>query len=768
MNDLAVGLRVPRIDARDKLTGRAQFSDDLKRPGMLFAALAVSPHAHARIVSYDVSQANALAGVKAVITGADFPARRVGAFVKDETMFAKDRVRYVGEPVAAVAATDPRIARKAADLIEVVYEDLPAVLDIDAALAPGAPTLHEGLADYVKVIPGEHSTGNVIWASELGDGDVDGAWAQCDVIVEGVYETPAQYHACMEPWSGLAEVDANGRVSIWSCNQSVHYVQQRVSDELGLPMAKIRVLTPRIGGGFGGRHATNGQSILAALALATGRAVKLTLTRAEDFEINRSRHAARIRAKTGAKKDGTLVAREFEVLLDGGAYADESPSVLSLCVLIARGPYRVPHVRCRGRVVYTNKLRAGAFRGFGGPQMTFAGESQIDELARKLGIDPMELRLKNAMRAGDKWTGGQTVASCGLVPCLERVRDEAKSWMRTAPPPAPGRRRGIGYSAFTMLCGMMGVSAAVHLRGDGSVALSTGIVDIGQGSDTALSQICAETLRIPVDNVTFASPDTDSAPYNWKTAGSRITYMGGRAVHGAAIKVSEKILQHASELMECSVADLELRPGGKVGLVGVPGREIGFKEIAQRAQNRAGGPIIGSHEMVYEGERLDPKRALTRGFIMEKFGVYVFGAQALVVEVDEVTGKLEVMRAWSAHDVGKAINPTLAEGQIQGGFVQALGYALTEELVWDRENGRLTNPSLVDYKIPGALDVPVEITPILIEDPEPTGPFGAKGVGEPCVTGVAPAIANALENATGIRMRKIPMTPERVLDALLG
>ncbi|MBM3525912.1 MAG: xanthine dehydrogenase family protein molybdopterin-binding subunit, partial [Alphaproteobacteria bacterium] len=437
MIDAAVGARVPRIDARDKLTGRALYSDDLSRPGLLHAALAVSPHAHARIISYDVASAKAVPGVKAVITGADYPARRVGAFVKDETMFAKDRVRYVGEPVAAVAATDPETARRAADLIEVVYEELPAVLDIDAALASGAPLLHEDLASYVKVIPGEHSKGNVIWSSEFGEGDVESAWAKCDVVVEGVYETPAQYHACLEPWSGLAEVDANGRVTIWSCNQSVHYVQQRVSEELGLPMSRIRVLTPRIGGGFGGRHATNGQTILAALALQTGRPVKLTLTRAEDFEINRSRHPARIRAKTGAMKDGTLVAREFEVLLDGGAYSDESPSVLSLCVLIARGPYRVANVRARGRVVYTNKLRAGAFRGFGGPQMTFAGESQMDELARKLGIDPFDLRLKNAMRTGDKWTGGQTVASCGLIPCLERVRAEAAAWQRNAAPPAP-------------------------------------------------------------------------------------------------------------------------------------------------------------------------------------------------------------------------------------------------------------------------------------------------------------------------------------------
>ncbi|MGI0028499.1 MAG: xanthine dehydrogenase family protein molybdopterin-binding subunit, partial [Nitrososphaera sp.] len=525
-------------------------------------------------------------------------------------------------------------------------------------------------------------------------------------------------------------------------------VQARVADELGLPMTRVRVQVPRVGGGFGGKHASNIHSIAAALALAVGKPVKLALSRSEDFEIQRCRHPASIRMRTGARRNGTIVAREAEILLDGGAYADESPAVLNFAVLMARGPYRIPHFRIRGKALYTNKLRAGAFRGFGNPQAGFAGESQIDELAAKLGRDPVELRLANVLRDGERWAGGHSLPSCKAGACLEAVSQAAKA----APvlPPRAGHRRGLGVAAFAHVSGLLGTGAAVALKGDGTIALSTGAVDIGQGSDTVLSQICAEALAVPVSSVAIASPDSDTSPYNWKTAGSRTTYMTGRAVAAAALEVKQKILQQAAEIMECAAQDLELRPGGKVGLAGVPEKTVGFRDIAMRSMYFAGGQITGHHSFVYDGERLDPKRAMMDGFAFTNLGVYVFGAQAVEIDVDEATGKIEVLRAWSAHDVGRAINPMAIEGQVQGGFVQGLGYALTEEMVWDTD-GRLANPTLAEYACPGAGDVPAKIEAIILEDPEPTGPFGAKGVGEPAMVGVAPAIANALAAATGAR-----------------
>jgi CO/xanthine dehydrogenase Mo-binding subunit len=655
-------------------------------------------------------------------------------------------------------------ARRAARAIEIDYEPLPAVLTIDEALATGAPLVHEDLANYAKIAP-SFSEGNVLWQCRLEEGKIDSAWSQCDVIVEDVFETAAQHHMYMEPCGALAEIDRGGRLTIWSSCQSVHLVQQRVAEWLSIPMGRIRALAPKIGGGFGAKGGLHVQHLAAALALKTGRPVKMVLSRVEDFEIVRSRHPARVIMKTGAKKDGSLLAREANIFLDGGAYADESPTVLSFAVLMARGPYRIPHLRSRGLVVYTNKLKASAFRGFGNPQVTFAGESQIDRIAKQLDIHPVELRLRNAVDAGDRWAGGQTLPACGLRECLTKLREAVEAAPAVAA--APQHRRGVGYSAFAHISGLLSTACNIYLRSDGSVAVNTGVVDIGQGSDTILTQICADALMLTPERVSFASPDSDSSPYNWKTAASRVTYMAGRVVLAATIEVRDKILRQASEIMECSAEDLEIRPGGLVGLKGVAAKTVTFAQVASHALARLGGPIMGASSLLFDGERLDPKRAVIEGFAFSNLGAYIFGAQAVEAEVDEVTGAVRVLRAWSAHDVGCAINPQMVEGQIQGGFVQGLGYALTEEMQWD-ESGRLTNPTLMDYKVPTALDTPIEINPIIVEHPEPSGPFGAKGVGEPGLIGTAASIANAVAKATGKRLHRLPMTPERVLDALIG
>ena len=760
----SVGHSIERLDAAEKATGEAQYVDDLYRPGMLHGAILGSIHAHAKIGGYKLDAARSIPGVAAVLTGEDFSCGRTGAFCKDELPLARGKTIYMGEPVAVVAASDMETARRAARAIEIDYEPLPAVLTIDEALATGAPLVHEDLANYAKIAP-SFSEGNVLWQCRLEEGKIDSAWSQCDVIVEDVFETAAQHHMYMEPCGALAEIDRGGRLTIWSSCQSVHLVQQRVAEWLSIPMGRIRALAPKIGGGFGAKGGLHVQHLAAALALKTGRPVKMVLSRVEDFEIVRSRHPARVIMKTGAKKDGSLLAREANIFLDGGAYADESPTVLSFAVLMARGPYRIPHLRSRGLVVYTNKLKASAFRGFGNPQVTFAGESQIDRIAKQLDIHPVELRLRNAVDAGDRWAGGQTLPACGLRECLTKLREAVEAAPAVAA--APQHRRGVGYSAFAHISGLLSTACNIYLRSDGSVAVNTGVVDIGQGSDTILTQICADALMLTPERVSFASPDSDSSPYNWKTAASRVTYMAGRVVLAATIEVRDKILRQASEIMECSAEDLEIRPGGLVGLKGVAAKTVTFAQVASHALARLGGPIMGASSLLFDGERLDPKRAVIEGFAFSNLGAYIFGAQAVEAEVDEVTGAVRVLRAWSAHDVGCAINPQMVEGQIQGGFVQGLGYALTEEMQWD-ESGRLTNPTLMDYKVPTALDTPIEINPIIVEHPEPSGPFGAKGVGEPGLIGAAASIANAVAKATGKRLHRLPMTPERVLDALIG
>jgi CO/xanthine dehydrogenase Mo-binding subunit len=758
---MTIGSSPPRLDAGDKVTGRARYVDDIQLPGMLQAGLLTSPHAHAKILGYRLEAARAIPGVKAIVTGPDLKTPRAGGMIKDESMVARDRVRYVGEPVAAVAAVDLETAERAAAAIEVDYEPLPAVLTIDEALADGAPLLHEQFSSYVQTVQGG-GHGNVIFESSLAEGDVEHALAQCDVIVEGTWETQAQHHVYLETNGCIADADSSGRITLHATCQSVHHIQQRVAEELGEPMAKIRVIATRVGGGFGGKHASNIHSIAAWLARAARRPVKLVLSRMQDFEVQRSRHPARIWMKTGAQRDGTILVRDVRITTDGGAYADESPSVLTFALMMSRGPYRIANVRARGQTVYTNKLRAGSFRGFGNPQASFAGESQIDEIAAKLGIDPLELRLKNAMQPNDTAFGGHPVPSCVLQECLERVRDAQRAAPRL--PPRAGRKRGVGFAAISHISGLMGTSANVQLRTDGSIALSTGCVDLGQGSDTTMVQICADALSVPIERISYSPQDSDSSPYNWKTAGSRSTYMTGRAVAVATVQMRDTMLGHASEMMECAVTDLELRVGGAIGIKGVP-KTVSFKDVAMRSLFQAGGPIAASHGFVFDGPPFDPKRAAIHQLAFPNLGVYTYGAHCVEVDVDEATGVVEVRRAWCAHDVGRAINPVACEGQIQGGFVQGMGYALTEAMQWNSE-GWLTTVTLADYKVPGVLDCPVEIYPIILEAPDSSHPVGAKGVGEPSLVGAAPAIANAICDATGARVRTLPMKPERVLDAL--
>lgn len=760
----AVGRTQPQLEGDEKLNGTAQYIADLYRHGMLHGAILQSPHAHAGIRGYDVAAAMALPGVRAIATGDDIEDRhRMGAFIKDEPALAKGKVRYVGEIVAAVAADTEAIARAATRLIRVDYEGLPAVLDPAEALQEGAPLVHDGSAAYASVFD-SGTDGNVCSRTEYRVGEPDAAWAGCDVIVEGEFRTQAQAHVSLEPCGALAEVDAAGRITLWSANQSVFRVQANVCEALGLPMTRLRCLTPRIGGGFGNKMEPHVQPVVVLLALKARRPVKLILSREEDFESVRARHPFRIRMKTGARRDGTLVAREIELLLDGGAYGDDSPGVLGYALLMNCGPYRIANVHAHGRVAYTNKLRFGAFRGFGVPQVTFASEAQLDEIATKLQMDPIALRRQNLLADGDAWFGGQPVLSNGIAECL-RVVEEASGWAtRSLPGEVDQMKRGFGVALSAHISGLLASGAIVRVLEDGTVLLNTGAVDIGQGSNTALTQICAQALKLPIEKIAIASPDTDGSPYNWGTTASRVTYVTGRSVIGAAAEVERKLKEHASEMLECGVDDLELLPGGAVAIKGVAQRAVTFAQISGRAHWAAGGPVIGTHSWVFDTPTFDPKRSAAIGLPFAQIGVFSFAALVVEVEVDEATGKVRVVGAWSACDVGRAINPTMVTGQIEGAFVQGMGYALTEEMVWD--GGRLANPSLMDYKIPTFAELPEIMRAYIVESNEPSGPFGAKSVGELGINGVAAAIANAVAAATGARIRQLPLSGERVLNAV--
>ncbi|MSO70310.1 MAG: xanthine dehydrogenase family protein molybdopterin-binding subunit [Alphaproteobacteria bacterium] len=762
-----IGLSLPRLEAGEKAIGTALYTGDMVLPGMLHGAIVQSPHAHARILGYDTSKALAVPGVRAVITGDDIEFRYMGLVVKDETAIAKGKVRYIGEPVAAVAAIDAETARRAAQLIEIRYQPLPAVTTIEEALHDGAPMLHEDFAKYAKIYDAPVGRGNLLAHSIATQGDPAKGFAMADVVVEETYTIAAQYHAYMEPCAALAAFDPSGKVTVWSSTQSIFRTQANLHECLGLPMTKIRCIAPRVGGGFGGKSEATVEPIAVLLAKKGRAPVRLVLSRNQDMTAMRTRHPGWIRLKTGATKDGRLVARDCELWFDGGAYADDSPAVMNFALYFVRGPYEIPNVHCEGYAVYTNRMRAGAFRGFGNPQMTFATESQMDALAAKLRLDPIELRIKNALPNGARWFGGQAVTESTLVEALETARTRA-GWDKPMPPAPPGKRRGRGVAAMAHSSAFLSTGAIVRLQNDGTIAVQVGAVDIGQGSDTALSQMAASAFQLPVEQINLATPDTDSAPYNSGTNASRVTFMVGKAVGEAAFKARDQIIEHAAAMLGVKRDEVSLAPGGRVVVTGGSrhNAEVSFADVAARSIWAVGGPVIGS-SAVMASHAMDQGHTKMSGWLsFEAVGIYTFGAQIVEVEIDEVTGAVEVTRAVCVHDVGRAINPCATVGQIEGGFAQGMGYGLCEEMVF--EDGRLANPSFMDYKIPSALEVPKTIECVLIEKPEASHPFGARGIGEPPLVGAAAAIANAVADAIGKPLTRLPLTPERVLRALLA
>lgn len=753
-----VGQRVTRLDAPEKASGRAVYGVDVKLPGMLQGKILRSPLPHARIARIDVSRAARLAGVRAVVTGRDAPYTHNAAIIKDWPFFAVDKVRHVGEAVAAVAAVDEETAEEALALIDVDYEEIPAVFDPEEAMRPGAPLVHERLMDYPRAEAFHPVAGtNICNYFKLRRGDADGAFEGCAVVVEERYTTAMMQHCPLEVHVAVAQQATDGRLTVWTSAQSPYWTRGELATALGIPMSDIRVIVPYVGGGFGAKHAVKVEQYAVALALKAGhRPVRLALTRAEEFGTALVRQPTIIDVKTGVTGEGAILARKVRIVWNTGAYADLSPAVSRNAGFAAAGPYVIPHVWVDSYCVYTNNPVSGAFRGFGVPEVTWAGESQLDTVARRLGMDPLELRLRNAVEEGSESVLGEVLHSVGVKTCLQKAAD-AVGW---GTPKAPGRGRGI--ACMHKSTGTPTSSAAfVKLNEDGTVTLLSSAVEMGQGAATVLAQIVAEELGVRPERIRVVMPDTDVTPYERSTTSSRTTFHAGNALIAAARDARAQILEVAADVLEVHAGDLELRDE-RVWVKGMPDRSVPLARLWRAGMYARGQyPILGRGAYSTSGiyDPLDPQTGRSK----RSTAFWMYAAQAAEVEVDVETGKVTVLRLSAAHDLGRAINPQTCEQQIEGALVMGLGQALFEQLVLD--GGRPVNPSFIDYKIPCTLDIP-QLEAILVEAEHREGPFGAKGLGEPGLAPTAAAIGNAILDAIGVKMADLPITAEKVLAAL--
>lgn len=749
-----IGKPTPRIDSYDKVTGRAQYTADLKLPGMLFGKILRSPYAHARIRNIDISRAVKLPGVKAVVTGKDILPRKYGAvpFAADQYGLCIDKVRYVGDEVAAVAAVDPDTAAEALDLIEVEYEVLPAVFDPLEAMQPGAPLIHEEIdsnvsAKYIKEF-----------------GDIAAGWRECDYVREDTFKTQGVGHAPLEPHAALASYDTNGKLTIWACKQVPFFIRRTLARTLGLDESKVRFIVPAVGGGFGGKVEMLAVDFCAALlSMRTGRPVKIVYTREESLTCTRGRHPMIVTIKTGVKKDGTLIAQHYKVIADGGAYNSTAPLVITLSGYFAMLPYRVPNLVFEGYHVYTNKQANGPMRGHGIPQIRFASESQLDMIAADLGLDPVEIRLKNALHAGEPHPAKLTIRSCGFSESITKAAG-AVDWSRRESYQGSGQGVGIGCSAFA--CGVnnmshIGSGAIIEVHRDGAVTLLTGACDIGQGSDSVLAQIAAEELGVCLEDIRVTSADTELTPLDPGTFGSGVTFRAGNAVRLAARSVKQKLLEVVAAKFQVRPEDLEARER-RIYLRDDPEKGVSFAEAIKIYQYEDKPmPLIGRG--FYHAPAKEPTSLLKEDGDISP--AYSFGSQAAEVTVDKETGKVKVLKVITAHDSGFVINPLATEGQLDGAIACGLGQVFYEDFCWDKQTGQILNPTFLDYKIPTACEVP-EMGMVHIETRDPEGPYGAKESGEGAQVFTAPAIANAIYNATGVRIKELPISPEKVLAAL--
>jgi CO/xanthine dehydrogenase Mo-binding subunit len=758
MAELAVvGRPITRVDAQEKITGQAVYGYDLVLPNMVYGKVLFSPKAHAKIKRIDTEKAKRYPGVVAVVTAEDAPWTH-GESIKDKPFLAQGKVRYIGEPVAAVAAEDEDIAQVAARLIEVEYEDLPVYTDPEEACKPGRVEIHEDFDNYRKaefIVRG--AAPNVAEHFKLRTGNVETGFQQSDLILEERYFVPIIQHAAMEPHSAHAQFDKeSGRLTIWVANDAPFRALHEITEALGMPKEKIRFINPLQGGGFGSKGGLKVEPVAVALAFHTnGRPVRVKFNREESFISTLTRHEAVVYCKSGVKKDGTLMAREMTIYWGAGAYAEKSPTVCIRGSLPAPGPYRIPHVKVDGYAVYTNKPVAGSYRGYGIPQGAWAGEQQMDELARRLGMDPVEIRMKNIFVEGDISYWGEQLHAVGLKETLIKAT-QAIDWGKQPTSSRPGIKIGKGFACIQKPTRSPTTSAAgVLVNSKGEVTVLAGTVEIGQGCNTILSQIAAEELKVPVEKVLMHPLDTDVIPYDASTTSSRSTYHMGNAVRRAAIHAREQIAEAAAPILEATVQDLDFSEG-KVFLKDQPQMALPVGEVVRRKLG-VNGTVRGDGSYTYEiGKDLD----LETGHSDHASAFYMYATQAAEVAVDEESGRVRLTRMSAAHDVGKAINPLNCVAQIEGGLAMGIGSALHEEMVVD-ENGKVRNPSFLDYHLVTSLDVP-EMIPIIVECPEPQGPYGAKGLGEPGLAPTPAAIGNAVADALGVRVYDLPLTPERV------
>ena len=756
MNDYSViGKRVPPIDGKEKATGEAKFTVDLLFPGMLYGKILRSPYPHARVLHIDTEKAKRIRGVKAVITGTDMPKVKFGVFThlpstRDQFGLAMDKVRYIGDEVASVAATDEWTAEEALAAISVEYEELPAVFDPEEAIKPGAPLVHE------------HVERNISRASRFQFGDVDQAFKEAYHIREDKFATQAIAHCAFEVHATVAYWDQAGRITIWSSTQSPFKISETLSYVLGLPLNRIRVIKPFVGGGFGSKSDGLFPIDLCAVILSkkTGHPVKIVNTREEEFMATRRRHPFVITLKTGVKRDGTLLGMDCKAISDGGAYNSWGPAIIGRAGVQLFMLYRVSNIRYEGYRMYTNKSASGAMRGWGNLQMRFSADSQLDMIAEDLGIDPVEIRLRNAHHPGDVMPNKGRITSCALSECISKASENV-NWKEQRSHKDKDRGIGMGCWAYVSAAKQLAhdsTAAIIKVFEDGTATLITGASDIGQGSNTTLAQIAAEELGICLEDLTVISGDTDVTPLDLGTFASRVTFISGNAVKAAGEDAKKQLFTYAADQLEANVSDLISRDR-RIYVKGSPERGMAFSEAVRGClYSKQGQHILGRGN--YNPDTVVVNQVTYEGHSSPAYG---FGAQVAEVKVDRETGQVNVLRLEGAHDCGIAINPMHAEGQLEGASFGGLGQAFYEDLV--TEKGLVMTPSFLEYKVPTALDMP-EIKTTLIQHPDPEGPFGAKGMSEGCQIAPSPAFANAIYDAVGVRIHELPVTPEKILQSL--
>lgn len=752
MEKEVLGKGLPTRDAVEQVTGRLMFAGDLGHSGTLHGVLLRSACSHAKLLQVNTEKAKRLPGVKLILTGRDLPSNRCGRYLKDFVLLARDRVLYWGEPIALIVGIDKETAVLASERICVDYEPLTPLLDPLLAMEEEAVLLHPDLGEY-KASWGAIKKGNICSKSIIGRGDIEEGFKQAHVVVENTFKTPAVHQCPLETQVAIATRDASGRLRVTMPTQLPFANQNLLAEALCLHPSRICIHATPSGGSFGSKL-ENMAGLYAALAAChVDRPVRVDFSRDEEFVAVSGRHPSVIALRSGVKKDGTLTSWQAKVVFDTGAYAWSGPVVTGVATMFSVGPYRVPNIDLTGYCVYTNKLPNGAFRGYGNPQAAFAHESQMDILAEKIGMDPIEIRLKNAVRKGDLFTLGMPYTGDGPIPLLEAAA-EASQWERRR----AGPNRGMGVACIQHVTGGLPSSVILKVNLDGSVSMMLGIPEIGTSVSTMASQIVSEELSLPLSVVRIMPVDTDSSPYDHGLGISRCAFNVGHAARSAALDLKQEVLKTASRLFEDDPTNIHLDRGHIIcRKKGGEERTISWNEMVFKAFYATGGPLIGKGSFLYPTEQNDAERV--QGMPIAGFPQFTFAAHIAEVEVDPETGRLEVLEITAAHDVGRALNPQTVRGQVFGGIVQGIGYALSEEMKF--QEGRLVNSNLLDYKPPLSTDIP-HITPVIIEAPDPRGPYGAKGIGEPPIIPVAPAIANALADAIGRRVKSLPLSQEKI------